>query len=283
MRQTYWKSTSIAIALSGLVQLRAGADNPAAGAAASPPEKNQANVEVKPVTPTEKQRNEETAQAANKVSGVDLQGKDLQPPAPEEPIHGFHPIKKMLQPIVRLEKNSVQLEQQIMKLEGPIAGLQPAMLDLHKKMGTVGNKISSMQSHIDNVGDRIDGVGSRVNDVDTQMGKISGQMTAVRTDITNVSKQINKLEGPIRDLHKPLSEVAQPLSTVDQKLEKLAALLTTVLFAILMAAGIIAIGTPIAAVLIYRNRRKLFPDMSDRDFPVAKATDNRPTMHASKT
>jgi hypothetical protein len=87
----------------------------------------------------------------------------------------------------------------------------------------------------------------------------------------------------MKDLGNLVAEVAQPLQTVDQKLEKLAALLTTVLFTILVAAGIIAIGTPIAAILIYRNRRKLFPDMSDRDFRVAKAGDSSQSLRPSKT
>jgi archaellum component FlaC len=279
--QLRFASGFIAVALSALLQTRVQANEPAEVATANPG--NSSDAQSRRISPKEQQTNEETAQAANKVPGVHVEGQDLQPPPPETPIRGFHPIKKMLQPVVRLEKNSVQLEQQIMKLEGPIAGLQPAMLSLHKKMGGVENKMGSMQAHIDEVGKRINGVGLQVNDVGTRMKDISQQMTGVRADITDVRKEIGTLEGPIKDLHKPLAEVARPLLNVEQKLEKLAALLTTVLFAILLAAGIIAIGTPVAAILIYRNRRKLFPDMSDRDFPVAKAGDGRSSLHASKS
>jgi peptidoglycan hydrolase CwlO-like protein len=274
-------SSLIVIALSALIRTQVEAVEPAEAATTNPG--SNADTQSSQINLKDQQNNDETAKAVNKVPGVNVQGKDLQPPPPETPIRGFHPIKKMLQPVVRLEKNSVQLEQQIMKLEGPIAGLQPAMISLHKKMGAVEKKMGSVQGHIDDVGNRIEGVGTRVNDVSTRMKEISQQMTAVRGDISSVRKEIGVLEGPIKDLHKPLAEVARPLLNVEQKLEKLAALLTTVLFAILLAAGIIAIGTPIAAILIYRNRRKLFPDMSDRDFPVAKASEVRPTIHASKT
>ncbi|PWU02854.1 MAG: hypothetical protein C5B53_01215 [Candidatus Melainabacteria bacterium] len=278
MRQIHLRLlfASSVLALSSLLQVQVCADEAAPAVAAAGPERKSDVQKSSQNSPKDQQNNEETAKAANKVPGVNVEGKDLQPPPPEEPIHGFHPIKKMLQPVVQLEKNSVQLEQQIMKLEGPIAGLQPAMLRLHNKMG-------AMQGHIDDVGKRIDGVGSRVNDVGTQMKGISSQMTAVRGDISDVRKEIGTLEGPIKDLHKPLSEVSRPLLNVEQKLEKLAALLTTVLFAILLAAGIIAVGTPIAAILIYRNRRKLFPDMPDREFPVAKTGEGRSSLRASKT
>ena len=253
-------------------------------------ETNRHNVKLRPISESQQQANEDTADAVNRIPGTQVESKDLQPPAPEEPIHGFHPIKKMLQPVVRLEKNSVELEQQIMRLEGPIAGLQPAMLGLQKKITSVEKRMGSMQDsivhvggHIDNVGGHIDNIGGRVNNVGTQMKGISEQMSAVRADINRVRTEIDNLNGPITDLHKPLAEVARPLLTVEQKLEKLAALLTTVLFTILVAAGIIAIGTPIAAILIYRYRRRLFPDMTDRDFPVAKASDSSQSLHPSNT
>jgi chromosome segregation ATPase len=246
-------------------------------------DQNRHSVSLRPISQKDQQNNKDTANAVNRIPGVHLERKDLQPPAQEAPIRGFHPIKKMLQPVVRLEKNSVELEQQIMKLEGPIAALQPAMLSLHKKMGTVEQKMENMQGRIGQVGGQIEGIGGRVDNVGSEMKVISGQMTGVRGDITEVRKDIGLLNGPIKDLHKPLAEVAQPLQTVDQKLEKLAALLTTVLFAILLAAGIIAVGTPIAAILIYKNRKRLFPDMSDREFPVAKADDSRQALHPTKT
>lgn len=246
-------------------------------------EVNQHNVQLKPASGTEEKNNKDTAAAVNRIPGVNVQAKDLQPPAPEEPIRGFHPIKKMLQPIIRLQKNTMQLQQQIMKLAGPIASLQPSMLGLQKKMTSVESKMGNMQGRIVDVGSSIDGVGTRVDNVGSQMNKISNQMTDVRSDLSRMQNEINRLNVPLKALQKPLVDVAQPLETVDQKLEKLAALLTTVLFTIFAAAVIIAVGTPIAAILIYRNRRRLFPDMPDGDFPLPKQVDRKQTLHPKNT
>lgn len=260
-------------------------DNPQSQSVNKPnaAEVNQHNVLLKPATDVEEKNNKDTAAAVNRIPGANLQAKDLQPPAPEEPIRGFHPIKKMLQPIIRLQKNTIQLQQQIMKLEGPIASLQPSMLGLQKKMTSVEHKMGGMQGRIIDVGTSIDGVGTRVDNVGSQMGQISKQMTDVRSDLSKMQNEINRLNVPLKALQKPLIDVAQPLETVDQKLEKLAALLTTILFTIFAAAGIIAVGTPIAAILIYRNRRRLFPDMPDGEFPVPKQVDRKQTLHPKNT
>jgi hypothetical protein len=74
-----------------------------------------------------------------------------------------------------------------------------------------------------------------------------------------------------------LGQVAGPLRDVYQELHEMKALIQLVVVMIVMSTIAIAIGTPLAAVLIYRNRRKLFPNMSDRDFPVANAADERKT------
>lgn len=42
------------------------------------------------------------------------------------------------------------------------------------------------------------------------------------------------------------------------------ALLPLILFAIVVAAIAVAIGTPIAAILVYKHRSRLFPDMQER-------------------
>jgi ABC-type spermidine/putrescine transport system permease subunit I len=60
-----------------------------------------------------------------------------------------------------------------------------------------------------------------------------------------------------------LQGVAQPLRELHQELTELKGLLATILFAIVVAAIAVAIGTPIAAVLIYKHRHKLFKNMND--------------------
>ena len=87
--------------LSGMMCLStSAADNTAA-------DKNKFAVPVKEISNKQKIENAKTAKAINKIPGVNLQASDLQPPAQDPPIKGFHPIKRALQPVVNLEKNSV--------------------------------------------------------------------------------------------------------------------------------------------------------------------------------
>ncbi|HEY9677708.1 MAG TPA: hypothetical protein V6C76_06850 [Drouetiella sp.] len=178
-----------------------------------------------------------TANVVNQVPGVSVSPKDLEPPT-AAPIKGFHPIKKLLRPIENLEGMAIKLEQQVMKLEGPIAGLQPPMINLQHKMDKVDGSIGTMQSKLDGV---------------------QGQVTGVRSDIALMRKDIEALKEPIVGLKGPIGTVAQPL-------EKLQAQLNFIILAIFVAAGAIAFGTPVAAILIYRNRHKLFPaDNKDKE------------------
>lgn len=229
-------------------------------------ETNRHGVPVKDVSAKKDQMNKETAQAVNKIPGVNLKPADLQPPADDPPIKGFHPIKKAMQPVVRLEKNSVMLQQQIMKLEGPIGALQPAMLGLHKKMDGVDKHMGTMQGELTTMA-------NDTMDVSKKMDGVRQDITAMRLQIKGLEVPIRQLQKPLNDLREPLSNVAEPLKQVHKELSDMRTLLASVLGAIVIATICIAVGTPIAAILIYKHRRKLFPSMRDHDFPVANAAE----------
>jgi septal ring factor EnvC (AmiA/AmiB activator) len=183
-----------------------------------------------------KQDAKKTADVVNQVPGVKVDQKDLEPPT-GAPIHGFHPIKKLLRPVENLEGMSIKLEQQIMKLEGPIAGLQPPMINLQHKMDKVDQSIGTMHGQLDSM---------------------QTEVTGVRSDLAVMRKDIEALKEPIVQLKGPIGTVAKPL-------EKLENQLNFIILAIFVAAGAIAFGTPLAAVLIYKNRHKLFPEMMKHD------------------
>lgn len=180
----------------------------------------------------------ETAAVVNQVPGVNVKKEDLEPPT-EPPIKGFHPIKKLLRPVENLEGMSIKLEQQIMKLEGPIAALQPPMQSLQKQMVTVDGQIGTMHGQLDSMQTQVQGV---------------------RSDLAGMKQEIKELKAPIVSLEKPIAGVATPLEDLNAKLNY-------ILGAILIAALAIAVGTPLAAIVVYRNRHKLFPGMSDHELP----------------
>jgi chromosome segregation ATPase len=214
----------------------------------------------KPVAQSSKDKsiNKSTAKAMNRIQGVQISDKELEPPPEQLPITGFHPIKKALAPIVRLERNSVQLQQQIMKLEGPIAALNPPMVGLQSRMTSVESKMGSMQQ-------RLDGMSEAVRGVSKQMSGVRGDIKGMRQQISQLQEPIEALRTPIEKLQEPLVNVAEPLKQVHKELADMKALLATVLGAIVLAAIAISIGTPIAAIYIYRNRKKIFPNLSDHE------------------
>lgn len=187
----------------------------------------------------QKEEANKTASVVNQVPGVKVAKEDLQPPT-SPVIKGFHPIKKLLQPVENLEGMSIKLEQQIMKLEGPIAALNPPMVNLQKKM-------TNMQG---------------------QLGTVQGQMTGVRSDIGAMRKDIESLRGPIEHIEGPIGSLAKPLEALEMRLNM-------ILGAILFAALAIAVGTPVAAVLLYKHRHKL--GVSDQELPKAAQPAGTPT------
>ncbi|MBS1955244.1 MAG: hypothetical protein JST89_13745 [Cyanobacteria bacterium SZAS-4] len=211
------------------------------------------------------------------VSGVSADQTSVETSVPfpseekseEEPIRGFHPIKKAIAPIIRLEKNSIALQKQISELTRPIENLSPVMLNLHKGMDSVNNRMSAMQTLLNTMS-------ANVSHVSTGMDHVGDKMEQVRSDIGGMRAQIGKLEIPIRELQKPLHEleeplqnIAQPLRDLHDELNQLKALMAIILFAIVACATAIAVGTPVAAVLVYKNRAKIFPHLEDTEIKTA--------------
>jgi hypothetical protein len=245
------------------------------GATSSTGDKTGFNKDEKAVTVTPKDNsiNKSTAKALNSIPGVSVSAKSLVPPPEEPPIKGFHPIKKLLAPVVRLERNSVQLQQQIMKLEGPIAGLSPPMLGLQKRMTSVESKMGGMQGQLHEMN-------GTVGAVSKQMTGVRDDIKAMRAQIAGLQEPIEALRPPIEKLQKPLVNVAEPLSEVRSELAQMKTLLATVLGAIVLAALAISIGTPIAAIIVFRNRKKIFPNMSDKEI-VPDEKKDRPLARVS--
>ncbi|MBU6454255.1 MAG: hypothetical protein KGS72_20930 [Cyanobacteria bacterium REEB67] len=147
------------------------------------------------------------------------------------PIHGWHPIKRALQPIESLERNGVHLEQEIGKMEAPIKDLHPPMIRLQDKASGVSDTMGKMQ---------------------TQMGSVGKQMDGVRSDLGKLKKDIADIKGPIVSVREPLENIQGPLDGVLRQLH-------TIFLAIIAAGFCIVVGMPIFAVVVYRFRDKLFP------------------------
>lgn len=216
-------------------------------------EVNSHAIPLRPVSSAQKQENKEAAQAINKVPGMHLEGKDLQPPAEDAEIKGFHPIKRLMAPVIRLGKGTVQLQQQMLKLEGPMGAIEPSMNSLGTKLQNVSNRLGTLEKHLVCMDDHI---------VD-----VSKQMVGVRQDLSLMEADVEGLNGPLLSLLQPLTNVKGPLHEMNDVLADMKGMITMSLFAIIALTLGIVFGTPIAAIFIYQYRRKIFPYMKEQEFP----------------
>ena len=193
----------------------------------------------------DKSKARQTAETVNQVPGVKVDSKDLEAPV-LPPIKGFHPLQKLLRPVESLGSTSVKLEQQLMKVTGPISALHPPIVSLDRKMNDVDSQVNGMQS---------------------QLALTQKEVKDVRGAIAGIRKDIQSLKSPLDGLQKPISDVRVPL-------ERVIARLQFILAAILVGVIATIVGTPIAAVIVYRHRDKIFPgitgDMADHGLAPAK-------------
>ena len=136
---------------------------------------------------------------------------------------------------------------------------------MHDQIGRVGEKMDAMQGQLLNVGKKMDGMHGQLGGVEGQVKQMEAGMSglrqdlkSIRSDLTAVRTQVSELQKPIEQIRDPLLEVAGPLEGLGQRLDRLQALVSYVLMAIVLATLGIAIGTPIAAYLILKRRGGLF-------------------------
>ncbi len=170
--------------------------------------------------------------------------EDIKNPDSMPPIKGFHPIKKLWRPIDKMNNTVGRLQKQVTKLQKPIDVLTPPMLELQGNMTNVDKRISSVES---------------------QLTDLHKRVTGVRSDLKTTSKSIASLRLPLVELKQPMENIAGPISALDAQLNWIIA-------AIVMAAGGVAIGAPLAALLIYINRFRLFPAFFSKKYSERSAS-----------
>lgn len=188
---------------------------------------------------------EDQAQAINRIPGANVKADDLKETKVKKKGLNLNPFSWLFRPITRLQEQSIRLEQQIMKLTGPIAALQPGMLRLEKRIVSVEGQTGEVQN---------------------QMALMQKDISAMRSELGEIKKPIMELKEPIVALNEPIKRIEKPITSVHKDLAELKTLLGLVLTSIYLAAIAIAIGTPLAAIIIWRNKHKLLkPAKADED------------------
>ncbi len=189
------------------------------------------------------QYNADQAQAINKIPGENVSAADLQQAKKKH--LDLNPVDWVFAPVIKMEKQSVILQQDIMKLVGPIASLQPGMLGLEKRINSVQDQMGT-----------VDG---KLGHVQQQMTGLQSDVKAMRNELSQIRRPVSELKQPILDIKDPITKMSKHLAGLDQELRDLKILLGFILTSIFVAAAVIAMGTPLAAILIWRNRAKLLP------------------------
>jgi chromosome segregation ATPase len=172
--------------------------------------------------------------ALKQVNNVKAETKDLEQLQVPPQITGFHPIKKIVQPITNLEKTSEQLDKEATKLEQPLSTFRKPILDVQHGMTHVDSRVTAMQGEITGTEKQVEGV---------------------RSDIADMRKDIQSLKEPVVALQEPMEKVAGPLEAVQKQLK-------VVLLAIFIGSMATAFGIPLTFVVLWKYRAKFFPGLS---------------------
>ena len=92
-----------------------------------------------------------------------------------------------------------------------------------------------------------------------QLNDIRGDIRSTQKILLDIKGPVTQLRDPILSIRDPLIAIEKPITGVDKDLGEVKTLLGLVLGAVFASAMIIAIGTPVAAIIVWRKRHSLLP------------------------
>jgi hypothetical protein len=203
-------------------------------------------------------------------------------------------MMKLTGPIAALQPAMLNLQNRVEKMGGQMHEVQSELKSVKEQMATITPQIQQTVTHMKGVDSNMGTVSKQMLTVQTTLNGTYVQLRRMRPDLTSVRSDIGKIRDPIVKIQEPLISMSQPIHDLDKevkgvhtditairdplvKIEKpitsldkqltglhseisqLRDLLAMVLTSIFVAAVLIAIGTPVAAIFIWRNREKLLP------------------------
>lgn len=203
-------------------------------------------------------------------------------------------MMKLTGPIAALQPAMLNLQNRVDKMGGQLKHVQGDMQDVRSQMSAIsdrlGETVTSMkgvETRISTVSDQMSGVQHSIKGTYAQLKDMRPDLRQVRSDIGrirgpitrlqeplismvepihNLNKQVTGVYGEISDIRAPLVNIEKPITSLDKQLtglsndiSELRKLLSLVLTSIFAAAAIVAIGTPVAAIFIWRTKNKILP------------------------
>ena len=147
-----------------------------------------------------------------------------------QPIKGFHPIKRMLRPVWKLRQEANDLQKDLQALQKPMNGLEPAFKSLEGKMQGVEGNMGGLLKQLGGMNDTMNRLSldlPKIYHISEDLGQVHHdlqdvinlhkdirEVTKVRSDIQDMSVKMRRLEGPLNQLHAPLISVLPQLKEV---------------------------------------------------------------------
>jgi chromosome segregation ATPase len=169
----------------------------------------------------------------------------------------------------RIEQTNVQMKD----IAGKLQTTDKHMQRIDSNMDTISAQMSSIQSSLRGTYSVLKTMSPALTDVRSDIHKIQPPLQALQEPLKSVVKPMKTLNEHVSNIDEHLKEVRDPLTNIEKpmislnneltglhsEISQLRMLLGIVLTAIFIAAIFIAVGTPIAAILVWRNKRLILP------------------------
>ncbi len=187
---------------------------------------------------------------------------------------------KMSEGMVQVHSDMKSIRGAMNRVDDRIGGISKGLTGVSGQLGAVKDELVPMRAGLSAVSREMAPMGQELKSVSTemvlmhkdiqsvarQMSLMKEEMVATRANVGRLEAPIRELKDPVVSLKRPITSLASPLTTVggrmeilQQELNDLKTLMTMVLTSIFICAALIAIGTPLAAIWVWRNRAKLLP------------------------
>lgn len=199
-------------------------------------------------TAQDEQLKEVKSDAVSEVDGVNL---DVDEEKKGFTIGDLNPLKWIFKPVTdtqkevrRLGKRITHIETPITDLQKPMVGLRQDMVNVHGQMGEIHQDISGVQQQTSNV--------------DKTLGKVEHNLNRIYEPVVKLKEPVEAMAGPVNNVRGNLQTLKSDMKGLK---EVVGVTSTAILIAVIGAGLLVVIGTPIAALLVWRNRSKILKMM----------------------
>lgn len=225
-----------------------------------------------------------TINASNQINGQHVDPKIMKKQKKGMGLQVLNPFAWLLKPVTDTQKTVIELQKQIVRLEAPIANLQKPMVGLREDMQQVDSTMDSVNEKMTTMHGDITKINSGMNSVDRRIAHMERQLGQMYEPIV-------ELKNPVIALKDPVKGVGDQLTTLKSDLKELKQVVsfttTAILAAVLMVGVLIVVGTPIAAIFVWRHRRWIMQkfgreDVSGKAEPTSETAEDEAKAVAKK-